>query len=374
MSRLAGLIRANLSLKLLSLLIAFVLWAYVIVRDNPPVVREWAVPVELRGAPEGLAVLGVSPESVRVSVRGLRRLVDRLDRQHLRVLGQLTGLEVGEHTVLLASSPLPTGLEVVSVQPVAVKVILDKVEEQSRPVSPETRGRPAEGYELGGLQARPASVKLTGASSLLTRVSRVVAECEVTGLSGPAEVNASVKPVDERGVEIAGLQSDPARVVVVVLVTHVPSTTVPIVPRVGEPPAGYVVASARPSPSTVTLTGAPSALERISEVHTEPISLEGVTGKWIFKVALALPEGVTALGVTSVSVTVTLAKSSGAAAGKENGGSAPGANSSAETPGETPAPRPGSEPASGTGSQHSAPGPEAPSPREEGPPGGGPGG
>lgn len=65
-----------------------------------------------------------------------------------------------------------------------------------------------------------------------------------------------------------------------VALTFEPSATkiVPVVPEIeGDPADGHVVGAVTASPSTVRVVGPASALERLTEATTEPVSIQGAT-------------------------------------------------------------------------------------------------
>ncbi len=80
-------------------------------------VREFKhVPVEVRGA---VSALHLSPDSVRISVRGPKRLVAGLELPAGAVYIDAQGLSAGEH-VVQPSAELPPGVEILSFDPARV--------------------------------------------------------------------------------------------------------------------------------------------------------------------------------------------------------------------------------------------------------------
>lgn len=94
-----------------------------------------------------------------------------------------------------------------------------------------------------------------------------------------------------------------------------PSATkvVPIVPGVdGEPAAGYVVGTVAADPPTVEVVGPASALERLTDAMTEPVSVEGASRAVTDTVTVGSPDPAVRLGpgvptVTRVTVSITAA-------------------------------------------------------------------
>lgn len=362
MQYLLAVLKENLPVKLIALGLAVFLWAYVMVRVNPPVQREIIAPVVVRQVPQGLAVLRKTPEQSRLSVRGLRRAVDQIKAEEIFMVADLSGLKVGEHTIRLEPENLPPGVELASLGQPTVTIELDKVVEDVRPVTTRYRGRPAEGYVLSKIEVKPKEVRIAGASSLVARVEKVVAEWDVSGISKTTEVTAPVAAVGERDIEIGGLALTPGEVEVTFTISKLVTKTVPIDPQIGPPAEGYEVSSVVLNPPTVTITGSGEALGRTSVIRSEALDISGLRGSKSYNVRLSFPEGVQPVGAGSVTVTVSVTKRTVSEEPATNE-TAPG--SPGEVGGATPGPAiaPGPQPA--PGGETGTPGPDTSPPVEQ---------
>jgi YbbR domain-containing protein len=114
----------NWQLKLLSLVVAIVLWAVVVNAEKSETVL--AVPVEFRRIPEGLEVLRGRPDTVDVYVRGLRLALSRLSGENLRAVVDLSGARAGESALRLLPEHVraPFGVQVLRVTPSRLMVVL----------------------------------------------------------------------------------------------------------------------------------------------------------------------------------------------------------------------------------------------------------
>ncbi len=347
--------RQNLGLKIISVFIAFGLWAYVMVRENPAVTREFDARVVLRDKAEGLTVLSYSPRSVRVELAGLRRLVQDLSPSQITVAVDLSEKGAGEHTVPVVPPQLPQGVTLRAMVPGTVQVVLDRLMTETHTVSARLRGQPAAGFTLGTPQLSRTEVKVTGAASVLARLSRVTAEADVSGLNATSELSASVRALDQNGEVIEGLEVSPAQVAVVVPVTRAAqaSKTLPVRPQTGAPAEGYEVREISVRPEQVTVTGSPEALAALESLSTEMIPLADLTAKETYRTKLVLPAGVKRVGEGPIEVTVTVSKHSDAGSGPATSGRPP----SSETGGTLPS---GPKPESGEASHSLSPPGSAP--------------
>ena len=135
------------------------------------------------------------------------------------------------------------------------------------------------GVELLGDVPTTADVRVRGASGTLSRLSPgdIVALLDLRGARAgerlfhltPEQVRAPF------GVEV--VQVTPPTVAVVFEKTA--SRSVPVKPAIeGKPAAGYVVGKSAADPPTVEIVGPESAVRRVTDALTEPVSVAGAVG------------------------------------------------------------------------------------------------
>ena len=73
MTSLRGMVQHNLPIKIAALIVAVVLWLYVMNDQNPAIDGSYQVPVTIENAPEGYQ-LGSDTDKVTIRVRGPRSL------------------------------------------------------------------------------------------------------------------------------------------------------------------------------------------------------------------------------------------------------------------------------------------------------------
>src|SRR5262249_53685923 len=113
---------------------------------------------------------------------------------------------------------------------------------------------------------------------------------------------------DMNGEVLTPVDAEPVSVRVKVPVfTDRRSKTLPVTPNVvGTPAAGFEIASVTVDPAVVSVEGDANHLAGLDRADTQPISVAGASAQVIQTVALALPDGVQALGGGTVQVTITL--------------------------------------------------------------------
>jgi YbbR domain-containing protein len=268
-------------------------------------------------------VLDQGTDTIRVEVRGLKRVVDRLDDLGVQAVVDLSGLEAGEHELKVAIDNLPQGVEI-PWELERVTVHLAQVVEASLPVEVSLQGAPAPDYQFGEPRVEPAQVVVRGPAGEVNAVSRVVAQVDASGWSESRQVSAPVFAVPADGKAIV-LQ--PGEVTITVPVQPVEAATAVVQPNIGPPDTGYQRSAVVTQPATVQVVGPGAA--GVGEVSTERIDLTGVRGTRRFEVDLLLPPGLTA-NLNSVVVRVTVVEEASAPPPTDSGAAASGEGGSAE--------------------------------------------
>ena len=117
----------DFSLKLLAVLIAVFLWLSV--TDERIIERGFQVPLEFENVPRTLRIAGDSPDVVRVRLRGPADAVGGVEPDDLAAVLDLSGGQPGRHAfdMLAGRVRTPPGVEVTSVVPETVNLVLEQV-------------------------------------------------------------------------------------------------------------------------------------------------------------------------------------------------------------------------------------------------------
>jgi YbbR domain-containing protein len=162
--------------------------------------------------------------------------------------------------------------------------------ERSLRVPLELRNRPSR-LELVEDPPSTVEVRVRGASGLLSQLSAsdVVAEIDLA-LAKTGRRYFPVTPAQVRapfGVDVADVTPGTISLRFEASLTR----RVPVVPMLdGEPAPGYVTGAVGVRPDTVEVAGPESAVQRLREVNTEPVSIAGAQGAVRESVAIGLPD------------------------------------------------------------------------------------
>lgn len=272
------------SLKLLALAITLGLWFGVTGQRTPATIRLSNVQLNFR-LPNAMEISNEPPDKVDAILTGSKEALNRLNSRNLIAFVDVSGYQQGMHTVRLmrdtVTMDLPEGVHIDGVDPNLVALRLEPREVRDVPVEVELDGKLPEGYELRGVRASPAQVKVRGPASSVNALTRVLTEkISLKDLTSSTNIaQASINIGDEK-ITV----SDP------VVGVHLEIGE----QRIEKSFSGITVressgATARPQTATVMIYGARSAIEKLRSEDMQ-IVLD-VSGDGSITPRLSVPSG-----------------------------------------------------------------------------------
>jgi YbbR domain-containing protein len=247
-SALMAMLSRNTTFKVLSLVFAIAIWAWVqteqVVNKRFRARVSWTWPEDLVGVQE-------VPKTLVVTLTGPQGLVQTVKRRRLRYDVDLSEAELGQTAVDFSErtlSGLPEGVVVAQVSPPALDIDLDRRLEREVRVQPMVIGHVASGWRLDGVTIEPERVLISGPQSLVRTMSEVSTDViDLDGLMAGTEFEVALA-VKERTVSIVTGDSVKVTVAVSPIVVEKTFNEVPIMSRM----EGWQVSA---STAVVTLTG-----------------------------------------------------------------------------------------------------------------------
>ncbi|MEP6693171.1 MAG: CdaR family protein [Chloroflexota bacterium] len=301
-------------LKAIAVVIAILFWVANAQNATPPVITvtfNGRIPVERPdNVPAGYVVRGQLGD-VGVTLRGPAGIADRVALSDLRATIDVKSLALGQaepQDARVMVTVAREGVEVVDVLPPTVPVRAERVTSRTLTVQPRFANSPPSGARAGDAAVAPTEVRVTGPESDIARIVSVLATVGFGDVQTDIESSTPAIPVDAAGMPIDGLQVDPGVVVVKVPVLPIATTrTVPVVFTLrGVVAPGYWVVGVAMDPFAVTVRGDDKVLSTVDRIETQPIDVGDLSATKTRTVALSVPEGVTLLKPTDVTVTVTV--------------------------------------------------------------------
>lgn len=317
----------NLPWKIASLVLAFLLWLFVINMQNPVQPQEISnIKVQITGMEE-LTTAGykvknldeITSQNIKVIVNGPRLEIDKLTLNPQLITATLnladyvdilTEDSIAEQAVYRMSISNEVYNVTIKDKKIPInKVYLEKTGSKELKIVANLTKDFQDKYTLIEDKVpiiSPAKVNITGARTDINNV--VEARVDITAKDFTEEKLTQMLPVklyDIDGEEITTLQVSPSLVKVSIPIGI--QKTVPLKANFsGNMPQGYILSNYMVSPSSVTIVGKADIVNSIKEIELEPIDKSTLTQTTMKEPTIQLPSGVMLLndGTASVSLEV----------------------------------------------------------------------
>jgi|Deesub1362A_J573_1020465.scaffolds.fasta_scaffold00243_15 YbbR domain-containing protein len=162
-----NLLIKNWELKLISFLIAFILWISLIPEERTFVEKTISVPLEVHNVPAHLELVEKPPATVDVKIRAPQSLMPQINPATVHVVLDLQMADVRQTEYPLTPNmiSLPPGAEVKDIHPSQVSLRLEEGQEVMMEVKPNLIGSLPEGYILEKVEVTPPQILIRGPAS-----------------------------------------------------------------------------------------------------------------------------------------------------------------------------------------------------------------
>ena len=314
MKKLFLTILKDIPLILVCILLAFFIWIFATVTTDPTEEGRFSqtVTIETVGLGEDMIITSGMPYTVSITLRAPNSIWRRitLDRPQAKAIIDVTGLEPGVHTVPITVQIGISPVQVVSFTPNTATVTIEKYDSREYKVEVEESGDIPTAFRAEAPVVSPDTVKISGTISQLDTISKVAVKLERNNNTETIEESLPVAAYTEDGKVVRDITIHPEKVKVTEVIKmrggyRILSVKLSVK---GEIATGYRVDDLSVDPGFVTVYSADKELLNSlnSFIETETIMLDEINTTTNRKVGLNIPEGVTLVGDSTVTVNVVV--------------------------------------------------------------------
>lgn len=271
------------------------------------------VPIKALNLAEGLSAKLGSERKVQIVVSAPRQTWQSLTVDNFSGTVDVAKQGEGTYDLPITVTSKISGVEIRRVKPARISVTVEPVIRKTVPVVAKFTGKAGNDLVPDSPIFTPDKVEITGPKSVLSDLTQAVANIKLNGETGTLDQKITLSIQDSSGEAIEGITASPDAVgMKVALVKAGKLKSVGIVPIVtGTPKTGLWVKGVSVTPSIVTLTGPADELEKITQISTDAVSVNGLDSDKELQAVLAFPSGVTAAdSTTKVTIKISLAVAS----------------------------------------------------------------
>ena len=317
----------NLGYKLLSILLAILLWSYVI-SNNSSITRTKTI--------NGLTGY-IRNQSVLSNYAGLA-LYDDLSEEltgisvvlelpqsdysyatadNVQVSLDLSGVRTAGTQEVSLTATTSYG-RVVRVVPDRLTLNFEPLDSRVIPVNVQLNVPEEQDIWCNVLRSTPQSLTIRGASSVVQRVSAAAVTVDTADAAGSFTVAVPYTLIDSSGQEVAPTMLERSTSSISVSVEVYPTRDIPISTEIagavsGQPAEGYVVESIAVQPETLTVAADQEILDGLEELYIEPISVDGASQSFSVRQAVSSLSAFKSISASEVYVNVTIAEQTASA-------------------------------------------------------------
>lgn len=195
----------NLGLKILSVLVAVLLWIMVTGINDPAVTKPfYNIPVTLENTElitdsgQVYQVLDNSNVISRVSIRAPQSILSEISDENIVAVADVSNLSsLDTIKIDLSTNIYQTQINSITGSIDTVKLNIENRKTKTLPLSVEITGSAGEGYIVGDYNTDQNLVRISGAESVIDKVYTAKAEVDVSGFTSDVRTNAEIKLYDE---------------------------------------------------------------------------------------------------------------------------------------------------------------------------------
>ncbi|MBQ7066454.1 MAG: hypothetical protein IJN92_06500 [Lachnospiraceae bacterium] len=295
----------NLGLKILALMISFMLWLVVVNISDPVATTTISgISVEVLNSDvitdQGKVYEVLEgTDTITVSVSAKRTVLDSLTKENIKATADLENLdEDGNVRIKVESNRYSESIESIKPKIEYLKVNVEDMAKSQFVITPVITGEIVDGYVVGNITLDENVVRVSGPESVISKISKVVAEVSVSNMSSNIRTSVELKLYDAEDNLISNRNITKNISNVNISVEVLATKEVPInLATSGTPAEGYGLTGVLISdPETILVAGSQTALAKISAINVPDtvVSVEGAIGDVVAAVNLNdyLPDGI----------------------------------------------------------------------------------
>lgn len=320
----AGFIKKNIAIKILALVLAVLLWSYVLVYSG--VEREKTV----KGVSvyfEGESTLNDENYVIQGDKNAILSDVDVTVKVAVPNAAYVTNNNIsatidlkdihsaGTHTLKI-NAVSSTGAQVLAVNPETVDVTVDVLSSVTVPVQAQFEGELPQGYWRGEADLLPSTIVISGPLSEIEKVKQAVCYISLDGKKTSFNSTMRVVLLDANGVVVDDSNFFGELPSVILRMDILPKKTVKLditsaLKGADQLKRNYEIRTVSASPQSVEIAAPQSLLDTINSLQIDSISLQGADTSVILTSNIIAPAGVRLIDATNTEVYVNIGEKVG---------------------------------------------------------------
>ncbi len=307
------LFKKDITIKIISVLIAVILWLFVSNSTNPFVPKTFTnIPVKIENESyldqNNYIIKNKYKTSIDVTIRGRQEAIDKVRTSDFEASLDFSQIQSVNDKTLKITGPICTqkDVQIVSVNPPSIDVQLARNKNGTFPVELKSNITMKPGYILVKAPTMtPDSYPIFAEESIINSVGTIKASIDIKNLDRDTTQTVVCKVYNKEGNEITSLSTGLKVSVKLEVAKEVP---VSLVTR-GRLATDYIETLRVIEPVKVLVSGPADELAKLAEIKTEQVNIDKVNSNFTASASLVVPEGMKLVNSPSkISVNISVEK------------------------------------------------------------------
>lgn len=288
--------RNDMQLIILSVLLAVVMWAFVVTSTNPSVNRTFRnVPILVQNNDKlenkGYTIIGIDEvNDVNIKLEGSRDKMVNLKESDVQASIDVMNVREGIQSVKVRVDT-PSGVNLAGIDPAEININVQKIITKKFPVNLVIKDSLKDGKSVEVKEQSLKEITVKGPASEVNKIDRVEVDINDPEYLDGKMHNIDIHILGKDGKEVVNIERSDTDVNVSFTVTETKRVKINL-KTYGEVADGYEVKSTMVSPDDLVLKGNGQVLKTIDNVDTYPVNISNIKTDKEGDIRLNLPEGV----------------------------------------------------------------------------------
>lgn len=279
-------------LKIICLLMAIVLWFFIINEQNPMSEGSYTVPIVVENLDSQYITSNV-PKTVYVRLSGPRNTIINVGPSDIKAYIDLSDAQEGEMSAPVRIE-IPAGTELKKQSMTSADIMVDVYTVRELALTPHLVGQTKNDIFVSSLKVVPEKVVISGARRLVKQVEQAVVEIPIEDRIDDFSIMAPIRLVAADGSRIEGLEMTPWQSNIRISIGHNAVTKdIPVyVTTEGDVSSSISLKEIKINPNTVAVKGDANILKNLSRIDLPPIDISGLKQDKKWKIIVSPVNGV----------------------------------------------------------------------------------
>lgn len=279
-------------LKIICLLMAIVLWFFIINEQNPMSEGSYTVPIVVENLDSQYITSNV-PKTVYVRLSGPRNTIINVGPSDIKAYIDLSDAQEGEMSAPVRIE-IPAGTELKKQSMTSADIMVDVYTVRELALTPHLVGQTKNDIFVSSLKVVPEKVVISGARRLVKQVEQAVVEIPIEDRIDDFSIMAPIRLVAADGSRVEGLEMTPWQSNIRISIGHNAVTKdIPVyVTTEGDVSSSVSLKEIKINPDTVAVKGDANILKNLSRIDLPPINISGLKQDKKWKIIVSPVNGV----------------------------------------------------------------------------------